>query len=179
MIETDEAILNKGKEIIRKLLIDDHLSIEQVTDLLVGRGLERENAYAIVFSVAKEHRAEIIEHREHAKNEDDKQMGFVAFSAMIVAGLVLFGVTDFSIFLGLAFVGALVAYLLEPDKPIVSIPCGFLTILIMYFANVTYFQDRTSFLRIELLIPMGISMVLIMAIYAMLNKCFYANVGNE
>jgi hypothetical protein len=174
MTEREKEIEIEVLETVRRLLVDDSYSYDTVVSIMLKKGFQKDVAESVVFHVAKQNQAEILMRQKTDKNEEEKQFGFFTVSTMVVLGCILFGETNPELFLGLSFIGAVIAYFVEPKRPIVAVVCGFLSVYVSYFVYMWYFSNRTSFYKIELLIPMFIIMVIVFGVYLILNKIFYS-----
>lgn len=168
-----EEQFNAIKEVIRKLMVDDGHKADVVISFLKRNGYSDELAKTLVYTVANEHKEAIIERSKQTDEKDDRgEVGMFVIFAIGLAGPV-FGVeSEILIFAGLAAV-AITAYFAFPTKPISAVIAAIVFVFAMFYAHNWYLRGRTSYINIEMVIPMAMAAVPSIGLQKLLDMIIY------
>jgi len=149
----DNTISQQHREAIKLSLQAGTFVLEEQLQKLADVGVEREKAMAIIGEIAKDYKTELFRKklREH-KGQEMQQGMFIVVLMVNMIGPV-FDITSMLWYLVAFAASGIAGYFGYRSKPAAGVVAGLIFAGAFPFAYNFYFADRTSFIRIEMLIP--------------------------
>lgn len=158
-------------------------NLEENVELLVSEGVDRDEAKILIQSEL----SEIIRKREEAsakeieENEEEAIMTYVSFFGASMIGVIkpIFGIQSLVWFIASIVLGALIGFFCHRKTPISGILATVCFVVIAGLAYDWYMQmlhesGRSSYRKIELLIPMIMAAVPSYLLLIFVNKILYS-----
>lgn len=133
--------------------------MEEHIQKLADVGIERTEAAAIIADVAKDYKAELFQ--KTLKKQKGEGMREGAFMAIFMVNLIgpLFDITSMAWYLAAFAVSGVAGYFGYRSKPAAGVISALAFAGLFPFTYNFYFADRTSFIRIEMLIPIAMAAI--------------------
>lgn len=167
------------KDQIRYKLTTKTFSAEAEIAKLIEKGYNEADAKSVLLEEIREFKQELF----HQKMKQTKQgeVESIAIGATVMFTMIgpLFDIRS-PLWLMIAFVGAGIGgYFAAKNKPIAGIAGGVVYGIIFPLAHNMYFEGRTRFIRIEMVIPIIMAAIPAFLLYFILSKTIYANSDKE
>ena len=167
-------ISQKQKDDIRNEIVSGNFNLEIEIKKLTDQGHSKESAAQCISDELKKIKTEIFNRKLEEKNKEEHQKIAVIATIMIACIGPIFDTLSL-IWYTIAFILAGIAgFFGAKDKPAAGILSALLLILSFPFAYNFYFSDRSSFIKIELLIPMFMAVIPCYILYFIIDKLFYS-----
>ncbi len=163
----------KLKEIIRRLMVDNGHSADEIIEGLKQKNIPHEIATSLVYEVSAEHKDAIIEKRNSAeKKEGLETLAYIG--VLMVSSLGPIAHIEEPAWSWIApLICAVIAYFTIPQKPIAAIVGAIIFCCAFSYAYEMYFKDRSSYIKIEMAIPMLMAGVPAFAMFKLLEALIY------
>ncbi len=155
-----EAVLSTDQvNVIRESIARGNFSTERHVRMLVEKGFSKEIAEQLVAGKVKAYREELFQ--EKITVQDDQEVQKITDLAAIMVALAgpVFEVRSVLWYLVAAVLAGSAGYFGHRSKPVAGITGAVLLVLLFPFTYSFYFSGRSSYLRIELIIPMLMALV--------------------
>jgi hypothetical protein len=160
---------------IRTALLVDKVPVEQIIANLTNSGIDDETAKSMVLTVIKDYKNELFQ----AKKEEAKadQSFEVAFMVVFVTALIgpIFDIVSAEWYLCTLLIAGVAGYFGMRNKPVAGVLSAITYVIAFPFAYTQYFANRTSFIKIEMVIPMLMAAVPALVIGLLISFVFYRN----
>lgn len=175
----NRTLSQQQKEEIRQSITQGNFSAEAAINKLMSKGYELEEAKALIVAEIKAYKKAMFDKIDKRNSsEDGRQFVFIGIVMISLIGP-LFDISSpiwYAVAIGLC---GLLGYLGAKTKPIAGILGGVIMSVILPFAHNFYFRDRTTFIKIEMAIPIIMAAVPAFLVYYALSKTVYAHVEND
>lgn len=163
---------------IKESLLAGALSAEEAIQKLIEGGYEPNAAHAFVAEITRQNKQELFNNAlQRKKREESKEISFFVVMMISIIGPV-FEIQSAFWYMIVLVVAGTAGYLGYKNKPIAGIGAFLSFALLFPFTYSTYFTGRTSFLRIEMVIPVLMAAVPAFLLLLLLSKIFYSNQEN-
>jgi hypothetical protein len=145
------------KERIQYLIKSESLDVELETENLVSQGFTKEQASSQIQEEIDLYKEILFEQALKSENEGEIQKGILVGIVVISLIAPIFGITSPIWYVVTLFIAGGLGYLWHKDKPIAGVIGSICFTLILPLFYGSYISNRTSIIRLELLIPIAIS----------------------
>jgi hypothetical protein len=170
-----EAVLSTDQvNVIRESIARGNFSTERHVRMLVEKGFSKEIAEQLVAGEVKAYREELFQ--EKITVQDDQEVQKITDLAAIMVALAgpVFEVRSVLWYLVAAVLAGSAGYFGHRSKPVAGITGAVLLVLLFPFTYSFYFSGRSSYLRIELIIPMLMALVPAYVAFFIISKVCYS-----
>ncbi len=158
---------------IKNSLLSGYTSTETEIKKLVSAGFDEEVAKKIISDVMKSLREELFEQSLLKKKKEEARSVAILVITMVSLIGPIFNMRSIGWYMLAVAIVAAVAYYGFKDKPIAGI-IGSITVVILFPIMYNYyFASRSSYIRIELLIPLVMAAIPALLIFLLLSKLIY------
>ncbi|OQP44731.1 hypothetical protein A4H97_10230 [Niastella yeongjuensis] len=164
------------KDELRQSFTQGGFSAEAAILKLVAEGYEPEEAKALIVAEFKEYKTEVFNRVVNRNNSEEARKGLTILIMMISVIGPLFDITSPLWYIVAIAASGITGYFAFKTKPIAGVLGSIIMPIVFPFAYNFYFSGRTSFIRIEMLIPIFIAAVPAFIIYYIISKTVYAKV---
>jgi hypothetical protein len=163
------------RDILRLSFTTGGYSMEDALDKLKGKGLDEETARALIIMEYDLYKKEMVGHAIRQANypQGVKEV-FIAVAIISIMGPMM-GITSPAWYVATSILGGVAGYFAYRNRPVAGVLAGLIVPVAMHIACSYYFQDRSSFIRIELVIPLFIAFIPSAIIFLIVSKLFYSN----
>ena len=145
---------------------------------LMDAGYDQQSAHNLLLSLAKEHRKEIFQQTLNKQNNQDvRQVTWVVIFMVAVLGPV-FDINSGVWYMLAMLVAGVAGYYGHKDKPLVGIIGSVLFVFLFPLTYRYYFSGRSSYLRIELVIPAFLAIIPSVIAGFLISVIFYPSRKN-
>lgn len=149
------------------------LSPENAMERLIAQGQENEAARALVERAVKDHRTALFrQNLRRQKMEERKKASYFIILFIAVAGPV-FAIGNPLWYIVASVAAGLTAHYGKPNKPAGAVAGALLLILLFPVTFSLYMSGRSSYLNLELLIPLLLAAVPAFLVSLLAEKLFY------
>jgi hypothetical protein len=175
----NRTLSQQQKDDLRQSFTQSGFSAEAAILKLVNDGFEINEAKALILDEFKAYKKELFERAQKRNDsEEARKILFVAVFMLSIIGPV-FEITS-PIWYLVAFVASgFAGYYAYKEKPIAGITGSILFAILFPFTYHFYFAGRSSYIRIEMLIPIIMAIVPAFLIFYIISKTVYANVESN
>lgn len=161
------------RETVREAFQTQSVSVEQLILQLVADGHSPEDARALLIAEAKEYKKEMVAAvlDEQKQNERRKGMFIVIFLIALIGPV--FHIQSILWYLVAATGAGIAGYFGFKNKPAAGIVAAVLATWIFPYAYSMYFEGRSSFIRIEMIIPMAMAAIPAIGVYYLISAIAY------
>jgi hypothetical protein len=170
-----EAVLSTDQvNVIRESIARGNFSTERHVRILVEKGFSQDIAERLVADEVKAYREELFQ--EKVTVQDDQEVQKISEMAAIMVALAgpVFEVKSVLWYLVAAAIAGSAGYFGHRSKPVAGITGAVLLVLLFPFTYSFYFSGRSSYLRIELIIPMLMALVPAYVALFIISKVCYS-----
>jgi len=160
-------------EEIKEAYLKDKLSIENQIIKLIVAGYEENRAEYLVNKVIKEYKEALFtKSKEDETNENEKKIAdFIVIFIAAIGCVLSFRNPAWDLFV--VIVAGIAGYLGYNAKPIAGMVRSIVLAGLFPIAFDFYFEKRSTYLNLELLIPFGISLLVAYMFQLLVSKIFY------
>ena len=175
----NRTLSQQQKDDLRQSFRQPGFSAEAAILKLVNEGYDVNEAKVLIIAEFKEYKKELFERAQKRNDsEEARKLLFVAVFMLSIIGPV-FDITS-PIWYMVAFVASgFAGYYAYKEKPIAGITGSIIFAILFPFTYHFYFAGRSSYIRIEMLIPIFMAIAPAFIIYFIISKTVYANVENN
>ena len=168
MLSTDQV------NVIRESIARGNFSAERHVRILAEKGFSKDIAERLVADEVKAYRDELFQ--EKITVQDNQEVQKISDLAAIMVALAgpVFEVRSILWYLVAAAIAGSAGYFGHRSKPVAGITAGVLLVLLFPFTYSFYFSGRSSYIRIELIIPMLMALVPACVALFIISKVFYS-----
>ncbi len=167
------------KDDLRLSFTQGKFSAEAAIIKLVNEGYEPDVAKALIVAEFKKYKKEVFNRVIKRSNNEETQKVLVIAIMLISSFGPVFEVTS-PLWLSVAMAASGIAgYFSFKTKPIAGVLASIIMPVVFPIVYNFYFAGRTSYIKIEVLIPIIISALPALLIYYTISKTVYANVENN
>ncbi len=160
---------------IRTALLVDKVPVEQIIANLTNSGVDDETAKTMVLTVMKDIKNELFEARKaEAKASEGSEIAFMVVFILALIGP-MFDIVSIEWYLCTVLIAAVAGYFGMRNKPFAGVLTAITYAIAFPFTYHLYFANRTSFIRIEMAIPMIMAAVPALILYFLISFVFYRN----
>lgn len=169
------TLTNEQTEAIVSAYLSGNYSIEAEVEKLVQAGMDRAVAEQKVKAVVDYTRQRVFANKvkTDARGEIRKVTGVVTI--MVAAIGPVFETSSVLWYTAAAVIAGVAGYFGYKDKPAAGITASVLVVLLFPLMYGFYFNNRTSYIRIELVIPLLLAIVPAWLVYLLITKIFYTD----
>jgi hypothetical protein len=151
-------------------------SVEAAILKLVNEGYDIAEAKALIVAEFKEYKKELFKRAQ--KRNDSEEVRKILFVAVFMLSIIgpVFDITSPLWYVAAFVASGIAGYYAYKEKPIAGITGSVLFAILFPFTYHFYFAGRSSYIRIEMLIPIFMAIIPAFIIYFIISKTVYANV---
>jgi hypothetical protein len=171
----NNTLSQEQKDEIRRSILHSTFIMDIAVRRLVGDGFDEATAQYLVINEVKAFKQEIVEKALRKKKEEEARG--IAFVVVVLVSLVgtIFNVHSLTWMIASMLIAGGAGYFAFRDKPVAGI-LSFITFAIVFpFTYTWYLKGRTSYINIELLIPMFVAIVPAAVVYFGVAFTVHAN----
>jgi hypothetical protein len=169
MLSTDQV------NVIRESIARGNFSTERHVRILVEKGFSKDIAEKLVSEEVQAYRNELFQEKITGQdNQEAQKIGQMVALMVALAGPV-FEVTSILWYLVAVAVSGSAGYFGHRSKPVAGITGGVILVLLFPFTYSFYFSGRSSYIGIELIIPMLMALIPAYAALFIISKVFYSD----
>lgn len=170
-----EAVLSTDQaNVIRESIARGNFSTERHVRTLVEKGFSQDIAEKLVADEVKAYREELFQEKVTVQDDQEVQKISELAAVMVAVAGPVFEVRSMLWYLVAAALAGSAGYFGHRSKPVAGITGGVLLVLLFPFTYSFYFSGRSSYLRIELIIPMLMALVPAYVALFIISKVFYS-----
>jgi hypothetical protein len=155
-----------------------HFYFEAEVATLVDAGYDPETAKQQVTEVVRQARQQLVKARLKADSGSEARNAATLVTMMVAIGGPIFETTSAVWYFIAIAIAAACGYFGFKDRPAAGIVGCILMVLILPFTYNLYFKDRTSFIRIEMVIPILMAALPSWIVYLIIDKIAYNNAND-
>lgn len=174
----NRTLSQQQKDDLRQSFTQGNFSAEVAILKLVAEGYEPQEAKALIVAEFKEYKKEVFNRVVKRDNNEEARKGVTIGIMMISLIGPLFDITSPIWYMVAIAASGIAGYFAFKTKPIAGVLGSIIMPIVFPFVYNFYFAGRTSYIRIEMLIPIIISALPAFLVYYILSKTVYANVEN-
>jgi Flp pilus assembly protein TadB len=164
--------------LVRKMLVDEQQTPQNVINQMVANSVPPETAQALVYQIIQDNHLEIREQQQAESGDDEDRQN--VFLLGIFLAMVLPTIPDemggySTLTLVSSIIGAVIGYFYNRKVGILSAVCGFLLVSLYPFVQSWYLTGRSSYLNVEILLIVVITFVPVLVLYFLFKSIFYRN----
>jgi hypothetical protein len=154
-------------------------SMEDAMARLTAHGYEPEEARGLIVLEYKLYKREMFERT--VKKDESKEWRKVMFLFVTIISIIgpVANITSGIWYIVACGLCGFLGYLAYKDKPIAGIIGGILVPIAFIFSYAFYFADRTSYIKIEMAIPLLLAFLPSVLVFFVISKLFYNEAQNE
>lgn len=175
----NRTLTQAQKDEIRQSLLRHDFSAEEEIGKLVDSGYDIEEAKTLLIAELKAYKQDMFQRTLKRKNQEERRkvLWLVVFMISIIGPV--FEISSPAWYALVVPAAGLCGYFAYTDKPIAGVLAAMIFPMLVPYTYNWYMAGRTSFIRIEMLIPVGIAMIPSVIIYFLIAKTVYANSDNS
>jgi hypothetical protein len=174
----NRTLSQQQKDELRQSFTQDNFSAEATINKLVAAGYEPLEAKELILSEFKKYKQELFDKIEkHKKNDEAQKVLTIGILMISMVGPVADITSPIWYIVAIALCG-IAGYFAFKSKPIAGILGSVIMPVVLPFVYNFYFEGRTSFIKIELAIPILIAALPAFLVYYIISKTVYAHVDN-
>jgi len=164
---------------IRQDLSSGTFLYESAIQKLMQTGLDEESARNLLLNLVKERRKELFEQK--LQKQDAEGAREVCFIITVMTAIVgpVFNVASALWYMVAMLIAGVAGYYGFKDKPVAGIIGSILLVIILPFTYQYYFSGRSSYIRIEFLIPLFLALVPAAVAAFLISLIFYPERKNQ
>jgi hypothetical protein len=175
----NRTLSQQQKDDLRQSFTWGNFSAEAAIMKLVNEGYEPDVAKALIVAEFKEYKKEVFNRTvKRNNNEETKKVLTIGILMISLIGP-LFDITSPLWYLVAIAASGIAGYFAFKTKPIAGVLGSIIMPVVFPFVYYWYFAGRRSFIRIEMVIPILISVLPAFLVYYAISKTVYANVENN
>jgi len=167
------------RDVLRLSFTTAGFSMEDAIEKLKGKGLSDEEARLLIIAEYKAFKQELFDRT--LKRENSHEMAKVMFVVVVLISVIgpVFGIESLLWYLVAGSLCGIAGYIAYKDKPVAGVVAGFIFAVVFPFAYNGYFANRTSYIKIEMLIPLIMAAIPAGVAFLILAKLFYSDTDHE
>jgi len=169
-------LTEQERDVLRLSFTTSGYSMEDAMDKLNGKRLDEETARELVIMEYERYMKEMT---GHAKQQENSHEGvkeiFIAVAIISIMGPMI-GINSPAWYGVASILGGVAGYFAYRNKPVAGVLAGLIVPIIMQWACIYYFQDRSSFYKIELAIPLFLAFIPSAIVFLVVSKLFYSKI---
>ena len=175
----NRTLSQQQKDDLRQSFSTGNFSAEAAIIKLVNEGFEPDVAKALIVAEFKEYKKEVF--NRVVKRSNNEETTKVLTIGILMISLIgpLFDITSPGWYLVAFAASGIAGYFAFKTKPVAGVIGSIIMPIVFPFVYNWYFAGRTSFIRIEMVIPIIISLLPAFLVYYAIAKTVYANVENN
>jgi hypothetical protein len=175
----NSTLSQKQKDEIRQSFLQQTFSLEAEIEKLVGAGYDEDKAKLLIIAEIKQYKKEMFQ--KTVKRNDHEEIKKVVTFVVIMISLVgpIFDIVSPLWYIVAVVIAGIAGYWGYKPKPIAGLVGCMIVPIIFPFAYIFYFSGRTSFIKIEMIIPLVMAIVPGVLVYFILSKTVYSNLENN
>ena len=154
-------------------------SMEDAIARLTAHGYAPEEARDMIVLEYKLYKREMFENTLKRKDKGEMRNAMFILIAIIAMIGPVIGILSTTWYIVAACLCGLGGYLAYKDKPIAGVVGGMIVPIAFIFSYSYYFADRTSYIKIEMAIPMLLAFLPAALIFFIISKLFYSGASDE
>jgi hypothetical protein len=174
----NRTLSQQQKDDLRFSFTQGNFSAEAAIIKLMNEGYEAVVAKALIVAEFKEYKKEVFNRVVKRSNNEETQKVLTIGIMMISLIGPLFDITSPLWYLAAIAASGIAGYFAFKTKPVAGVLGSIIMPVVFPFVYNFYFAGRTSYIRIEMLIPIIISALPAFLVYYTISKTVYANVEN-
>ena len=174
----NRTLTQQQKNELRQSFAQDNFSAQAAIIKLMAEGFELEEAKILITAELRKYKQELFNKADKRNSsEESRQLVFIGIIMISTVGPVFNITSPIWYIVAIALCG-LLGYLAAKTRPIAGILGAVVMSVVLPFADNFYFEGRTSYIKIELAIPMIIAAVPAFLVYYFISKTVYAHIEN-
>lgn len=167
------------KDEIRQSFLQPTFSLEAEIEKLMTAGYEEAKAKLLIIAEFKEYKKEMFQKK--VKRNDQEEIKKVVTFVVIMISLVgpIFDIVSPLWYIVAVVIAGIAGYWGYKPKPIAGLLGCMIVPIAFPFAYMFYFTGRTSFIKIEMVIPLLMAIVPGVLVYFIISKTVYSNLENN
>lgn len=163
------------REELRRSFAQGGFSLEAAMARLVSEGMDENTAASLITAEYKAYRKELFlkTDRQHQSEEAKKIVAGIVFAISVIGPI--FEITSMIWYIIAIAVAGGIGYWGYRPRPIAGLVAAIMVPIVFPLAYSFYFTGRTSYINIEMLIPMAIAVAPAIIVYYLISKTVYAN----
>jgi hypothetical protein len=164
---------------IRQDLSSGTFLYESAMQKLMQAGLDEERARNTLLSLAKEHRKELFQQKLQKQNSEGiREVTFLVIIMTAAVGPV-FNVTSTLWYIVAVSIAGIAGYFSFKSQPVAGIIGSILVVILFPFTYEYYFSGRSSYIKIEFLIPALMAVIPAAIVAVVISLIFYPKRKNR
>jgi hypothetical protein len=167
------------KDEIRQSFLQQTFSLEAEIEKLVAAGYEEAIAKLLIIAELKEYKKEMFQKK--VKRNDQEEIKKVITFVVIMISLAgpIFDIISPLWYIVAVVITGIAGYWGYKPKPIAGLLGCMIVPIAFPFTYMFYFTGRTSFIKIEMVIPLVMAIVPAVLVYFIVSKILYPNTENN
>ncbi len=174
-----KTLSQEQKDELRQAFPRGDFSVERETEKLVNAGFDEIEAKRLIVAEFKAYKKDLFDELQAIHKQDEIRKGVTIAVVFLAITGPIFGVESFWWYTIATIVAGIAGFWGYKPKGIAGLlACGIFTFVLPYVYH-AYFSGRSSYIRIEMFIPILIAVVPAIIIYFLISKTVYANIEND
>lgn len=171
----NNTLTQDQKNELRRSFSQPDFSVDVAVRKLMALGYSAATAKELIMTEVRGMKQELFD--KAMKGKKDEEVRGIAFVAVVLVSLLgtLFGIHAFLWHVAVIGVAGIAGYFAFKDKPLAGILAFMAFAIVFPFAYHFYFTGRTTYIRIEMLIPMLMAVAPAAIVYYALSFTVYAH----
>lgn len=166
------------REELRQSFAQGGFSLEAAMSRLVSQGFDENTAASLIAAEYKAYRKDLFLQADRQKQSEEakKVVAGVVFAISVIGPV--FAITSMIWYIIAIAVAGGIGYWGYRPRPVAGLVGAIIVPIVFPLAYNFYFTGRTSYINIEMLIPMAIAVAPAIIVYYLISKTVYANIEN-
>ena len=169
----EKNLSNQQVHELEQSYVNGTLSSGHEINKLVEAGFERANAEQLVLEVIKRQRQKLFKERLHKKQHEEAMQVAAMITIMVSAVGPVFDVSSPLWYITALIIAGCAGYFGYKDKPLAGIIPAAALVILFPIAYYFYFSGRSSYINIEMLLPLLFSAIPAWLISWLISHWFY------
>jgi hypothetical protein len=167
------------KDELRQSFLQHNFSLDAAIEKLVNAGYDEANAKLLIVAEFKEFKKEMFQKK--VKGNDQEEIKKVVTFVVIMVSLVgpIFDIVSPLWYIAAVVITGIAGYIGYKPKPIAGLLGCMIVTIAFPFCYMFYFTGRTSYIKIEMVIPLVMAIVPAVLLYFIVSKILYPNTENN
>jgi hypothetical protein len=175
----NSTLSQSHKDELRQALLNNTFSMEAEVARLMNRGYDEDYAKSLIAAELREYRQELFDQKLQRNNSVETSKVLSALIGIFSAIGPLADIRSPLWYAVAIAVSGVAGYFAYKTKPIAGVIGAIIVPFVFPFAYQWYFSGRSRFIRIELVIPLLLTIIPAVLVYFLIAKTVYTNKETE
>ena len=175
----NRTLSQQQKDEIRQSITQGNFSAQAAIIKLVAEGYELDEAKALIIAEIKAYKKAMFD-KVDKRNKGEETQKFLIIAIVVISMIgPVANITSPLWYIAAIALAGVAGYFAFKDKPIAGVLGGVIMPVVLPFVYNFYFTGRTTYIQIEMAIPILIAALPAYLVFLIISKTVYANVEND